>query len=424
MATGNYLNRPYKNHMPTFTKGVLSTMSTNRHLVNLTKGEMISLYIKDPARLEALAPGTVPVALLPRPVREGNTAANIQDHKDNMADYDKQQQFVHIMETHISMHTDDYTKSVAFTDGNGNVDIVFGDANQQLQAKFGLFTLADYQELMARLKIPFDPSSQSVEEYLALHRECIATFLANNQGISIAEQLERLYEGLSVGDPQFDRDVTDFKNLNHPLDANIYALATAFFQTRADVRRTIPTAQSTRYAANRAAAAAPHDDNDGGGGKFYVSQADFQAAVYAAAHAAPAESAFGAAARPAVKSATNPFYCFSHGRNDSHPSHGCRDRPAARHQDGATRDNYETFYDAAVDDYQPPHYWQGRNGRGSGLGPRPPSPSGDWRSTDPAGAHPSAAGRGAGPGRPGGGGRGHGGRGAAAGGGGRGRGRA
>jgi hypothetical protein len=332
----------------------------------------------------------------------------IQDHKEALEIFTRQEQFFELVEEYIRTHVDPITKATVFTTEFGYFEVILGEVWQKTTAAYGTFTLADFQAELTRMAIPFDPATQTVAEFIALQKRCITTFQLNGQALNLAERLDRLFQGLAVGDPLFEGDVTDFKNLNHPLAEATYVLATVFFQTRADVRRAAPTARTTRYAARVEESPPPAAaDGHGGGGQVFVSHAAFQAAVYAACHGEH-EYAYGAAARPVGKAAPE-FYCCSHGLNDSHGSARCNTRPWPGHDDAITMANHKRYFGAAAAERQPPGFWKGRFGRGGGLGAPPAKASGDWRA--------------AAPGRNGGGGCGFGGRGAIGGGGGRGRGR-
>jgi hypothetical protein len=394
-----------------FCTDIIDHMLANKSLVRQwSYGQVLSVFVTDLALLEVMAPGTVVAVRLPYPEREGNTAPLLLDHKEALKMFDDQEQFIASVERFVLDGMDEKAKSL-FRNEHGHLNVKIEEVWAKLHTKYSQFTAADFANVSARMALPLNPATQTMEDYIDVHRKCITLLLLHKQAIPPADQIQRLIHGIVIGDPAYDRDVADFRNSNHPLTDATYTLCKAHFLTRAEVKRSDLTAQTAGFAARTAAPPASDDhDDSGGGGKYYFSHADFLAEAHAFAARGEPEYAYGAVGRDSDKLLTQ-FYCCSHGQNPTHGSAHCDRRPWKDHDVCITLANRARFPGAAINAPQPSGYWKGRDGRGSDFDPPQTKASGDWRNA----ASPGAAGRG-------GGGRGFGGRGAAGGGGGRGRG--
>jgi hypothetical protein len=296
-----------------------------------------------------------------------------------------------------------------FRDEFGNLaTFQLGQIYDILQLEYGGLTTATHAGVIKSFTDPFT-AADTMAHLLSKHDTAAAIAATYNQAVVPADRIRYLRDAVACN-PAYARDLEEFDNLGlAPVDTTLARFKT-FLRLRAEVKRTQPTAQTTRFAARTAALRQHECDDDDGGGKYYSSHDAFRDEVRAAVRA-EVEYALGAT-RAGTQTYVRPSpvpgsYCCSHGFC-AHSSRDCDTRPWCKHDVSITRENHRRFTDAAIDKEQPRGYWDNRNGRGSGVAAS--ETSGDFRKH--AAAPHSAGDRGAG-GRNGGGTRGVGGRGRA-----------
>ena len=117
----------------------------------------------------------------------------------------------------------------------------------RLVAAYAVLSTGDIEELEQNLLVPFQPTTQSVRDYIQAHIDAAAALDAAGSALSAQKRFQLLLKG-TQDVPPFDKTVAHYVEQNQAVAAQTFDGLAAALRAKADNTLTTATTGSAGYA--------------------------------------------------------------------------------------------------------------------------------------------------------------------------------
>ena len=225
----------------------------------------------------------------------------------------------------------------------GTIRRTLADMHARLVAAYAVLSAGDIEELEQNLLVPFQPTTQSVRDYIQAHTDAAAALDAAGSALSAQKRFQLLRKG-TRDVPPFDKTVAHYVEQNQAVAAQTFDGLAAALRAKADNTLTTATTGSAGYAG----AATPLREEDldtdmalaaAGLGTITLTREDLRQLIAdAIEQSRQADRSARQADRSSGRNKQPTHWCWTHGDNFTHQSDKCI-HPGQGHRKQATKQN-------------------------------------------------------------------------------------